>query len=56
MRLFATERIAGLMDRMGFKEGDMLEHNMLNKSVENAQKRWKKTTSVFVNVCWNTTT
>lgn len=39
MRLFATERIAGLMDRMGFKEGDVLEHDMLNKSVERAQKK-----------------
>ncbi len=39
MRLFASERIASLMDRMGFKEGDMLEHSMLNKSVENAQKK-----------------
>ncbi len=39
MRLFATERIVGLMDRMGFKEGDMLEHDMLNKSVERAQKK-----------------
>jgi preprotein translocase subunit SecA len=39
MRLFATERIAGLMDRMGFKEGEVLEHNMLNKSVERAQKK-----------------
>jgi len=39
MRLFATERIAGMMDRMGFKEGEMLEHSMLNKSVERAQKK-----------------
>ncbi|NLX65294.1 MAG: preprotein translocase subunit SecA, partial [Bacteroidales bacterium] len=39
MRLFATEKIAGLMDRMGFKEGDVLEHNMLSKSVERAQKK-----------------
>ena len=39
MRLFATERIAGMMDRMGFKEGDVLEHNMLSKSVERAQKK-----------------
>jgi preprotein translocase subunit SecA len=39
MRLFATERIAGLMDRMGFKEGDVLEHSMLSKSVERAQKK-----------------
>ncbi len=39
MRLFATERIAGLMDKMGFKEGDVLEHSMLSKSVERAQKK-----------------
>ncbi len=39
MRLFATERIASLMDRMGFKEGEVLEHNMLSKSVERAQKK-----------------
>ncbi len=39
MRLFATEKIAGLMDRMGFKEGDVLEHSMLSKSVERAQKK-----------------
>jgi preprotein translocase subunit SecA len=39
MRLFATEKIAGLMDRMGFKEGDVLEASMLSKSVERAQKK-----------------
>ena len=39
MRLFATERIAGLMDRMGFKEDEPLEAGMLTKSVERAQKK-----------------
>lgn len=39
MRLFASERIARMMDRMGFKEGEMLEHSMLSRSVENAQKK-----------------
>ncbi len=39
MRLFATEKISGLMDRMGFKEDEVLEHNMLSKSVERAQKK-----------------
>jgi preprotein translocase subunit SecA len=39
MRLFATERIAGMMDKMGFKEDEVLEHSMLNKSVERAQKK-----------------
>jgi len=39
MRLFASERIAGMMDKMGFKEGEVLEHNFLNKTVERAQKK-----------------
>jgi len=39
MRLFASEKIAGLMDRMGFQEGEVLEHSMLSKSVERAQKK-----------------
>jgi preprotein translocase subunit SecA len=39
MRLFASERIAGMMDRMGFKEGEVLQANMLDKSVERAQKK-----------------
>ncbi|MFR9166868.1 MAG: preprotein translocase subunit SecA [Dysgonomonas sp.] len=39
MRLFASDRIARWMDRMGFKEGEVLEHNMLSKSVERAQKK-----------------
>ena len=39
MRLFASDRIASWMDRMGFKEGEVLEHSMLSKSVERAQKK-----------------
>ena len=39
MRLFASEKIAGLMDRLGFNDGDVLEHSMLSKSVERAQKK-----------------
>ncbi|MDL2256887.1 preprotein translocase subunit SecA [Bacteroidales bacterium OttesenSCG-928-I14] len=39
MRLFASERIAGMMDRLGFQEGEVLEHKMLNTSVERAQKK-----------------
>ena len=33
------EKIAGLMDKLGFKEGEVLEHSMLSKSVERAQKK-----------------
>ena len=39
MRLFSSERIAGIMDRLGFKEGEMIEHSMISKSIERAQKK-----------------
>ncbi len=39
MRLFGSERIAGVMDRLGIKEGDVITHPMITKSIERAQKR-----------------
>ena len=39
MRLFASERIASVMDKLGFKEGEMIEHPMISKSIERAQKK-----------------
>ena len=39
MRLFAADRISNVMDRLGFQEGEMLEHPMISKSIENAQKK-----------------
>ncbi|HMO38510.1 MAG TPA: preprotein translocase subunit SecA [Saprospiraceae bacterium] len=39
MRLFQSERIAKLMDRMGHKEGDVIQHSMVSKSIERAQKK-----------------
>ena len=39
MRLFGSERIASVMDRLGFKEGEMIEHSMISKSIERAQKK-----------------
>lgn len=39
MRLFGSERIARLMDRFGHKEGDVLQHGMITKSIERAQKK-----------------
>ncbi len=39
MRLFGSERIAKLMDRMGHKEGDVIQHSMISKSIERAQKK-----------------
>lgn len=39
MRLFGSERIASLMDKMGHKEGEVLQHSMITKSIERAQKK-----------------
>jgi preprotein translocase subunit SecA len=39
MRLFASGNLAKWMDRMGFKEGDMIEHSMLTSQIEKAQKK-----------------
>lgn len=39
MRLFQSERIAKLMDQMGHKEGEVIQHSMVTKSIERAQKR-----------------
>jgi len=39
MRLFGSQRIAGIMQRLGLKEGEVMEHKWLNRSVETAQRR-----------------
>ncbi len=39
MRLFASERIANVMDKLGFKDGEMIESKMINNSIERAQKK-----------------
>lgn len=39
MRLFGSERIAKLMDRMGLEEGEVIQHSMISKSIERAQKK-----------------
>ena len=39
MRMFGSERIASIMDRMGFEEGEMIEHSMISSSIERAQKK-----------------
>ncbi len=39
MRLFGSDRIAGLMDRLGMQEGEAIENRMITKAIENAQKR-----------------
>jgi preprotein translocase subunit SecA len=39
MRLFGSDRITGIMDRIGLKEGEMIQHSMITKSIERAQKK-----------------
>jgi preprotein translocase subunit SecA len=39
MRLFQSDRIAGLMDKMGHQDGDVIQHSMVTKSIERAQTK-----------------
>ncbi len=39
MRLFGSDRIAGIMDKMGIQEGEVITHSMISKAIERAQKR-----------------
>ncbi|WKD86842.1 Protein translocase subunit SecA [Polaribacter huanghezhanensis] len=39
MRIFGSDRIAKMMDRMGLKEGEVIQHSMITKSIERAQKK-----------------
>lgn len=39
MRLFGSDRIAKIMDRFGYKEGEVIQHSMVTKSIERAQKK-----------------
>ena len=39
MRLFASDRIAKTMDKLGFQEGEMIEHSMISNAIERAQKK-----------------
>ncbi len=39
MRMFGSDRIASLMDRMGYKEGEVIQHSMITRSIERAQKK-----------------
>ena len=39
MRLFGSERIANVMDRMGLQDGEVIQHSMITKSIERAQKK-----------------
>ena len=56
MRLFGSDRISNIMVRMGLEEGQELEHPLLNRSIEQAQKRSRGTTSRSASARSNSTT
>ncbi len=39
LRIFGSEKISGIMDKLGMKEGEPIEHNLLSKAIENAQRK-----------------
>ena len=39
MRMFGSERIASMMDKLGYKEGDVIQHSMISNSIQRAQKK-----------------
>ena len=53
MRLFNSERIAAVMDRLGAEEGEVITAKMVTRAIENAQKRWSKETLEFESTCLN---
>ena len=52
MRMFGSERIAKIMD-VGYKEGEVIQHSMITKVIERAQKKVEENNLVFVNDCLN---
>ena len=54
MRLFGSDRIAKMMDRIGIEEGEVIQHSMITKSIQRAQKRLKKIILEYENDSWNT--
>ena len=56
MRLFGSERIAKVMDRFGYEEGEVIQHSIITKNIERASARSRRTTSASASGCSNTTT
>ena len=56
MRLFASERISRVMDKLGFEDGEMIEHKMISNAIERAQKKVEENHFGVRKRLWNTTT
>lgn len=55
MRLFGSDRIARIMDRLGLKEGEVIQHSMISNQLSELKRKWRRITLVFVSVCSSTT-
>jgi len=56
MRLFGSDRIASIMERMGLKEGEVIQHSMITRSVERAQRKVEENNYGSGSASWSTTT
>ncbi len=56
MRRFGGEKMKGVVDKLGVEEDEAIEAGMITRQIENAQKKWRRATSPFVNMFFNMTT
>lgn len=54
LRIFGSDRIKGVMEKLGLKDGEHIESKLVTRAVENAQKKWKTCILKAVSICWNT--
>ena len=55
MRLFGSDNISGIMDKLGMEEDEPIEHKIVTRSIESAQKKVKRATLKFVSRSLNMT-
>ncbi len=55
LKIFASDRVASIMDRLKLPEGEAIEHPWVTRAIENAQRKVEGETSIFANSCWNLT-
>ncbi|MGU0044613.1 hypothetical protein ACVXHA_30290 [Escherichia coli] len=53
MRIFASDRVSGMMRKLGMKPGEAIEHPWLTKTMPTPSVKLKVVTSTFVSNCWN---
>jgi preprotein translocase subunit SecA len=56
MRLFGSERVAGVMDRFGHEEGEVIQHSLITKTIERSQKKVEQNNFEYVKGFWSMTT